>query len=150
VRRTGYIVNRVAVVETTAVLPAPPEQVEAYVTDPAKVVELSPDIESYELSGPLAVGTKVREVRRVLGRRMELEWRVTEYEPNRRIVFDWKGKRMSVTGAVHFEPVDGGTRVSTHNDIHATGAFRLLEGLIARGVRREERTMFERLRTRLA
>jgi carbon monoxide dehydrogenase subunit G len=139
----------VAVVETTAVIPASPEQVEAYVSDPAKVVELSPDIESYELSGPLAVGTKVREVRRVLGRRMQLEWTVTEYEPNRRIVFHWKGKRMSVTGAVDFEPVDGGTRVSTHNDIRSTGAFRLLEGLIAGGIRREERTMFERLRGRL-
>jgi carbon monoxide dehydrogenase subunit G len=140
----------VAVVETTAVLPASPEQVEAYVTDPAKVVELSPDIESFELSGPLAVGTKVREVRRVLGRRMELEWTVTEYEPGRRIVFDWTGKRMRVTGAVNFEPVDGSTRVSTHNDLRSTGVFRLLESLIASGVRREERTMFERLRARLA
>jgi hypothetical protein len=68
----------------------------------------------------------------------------------RRIVFEWAGKRMRVTGAVTLEPVDGGTRVSTHNDIRSTGAFRLLEGLIARGVRREERTMFERLRTRLS
>ena len=131
-------------------LPASPEQVEAYVTDPAKVVELSPDIESFELSGPLAVGTKVREVRRVLGRRMELEWRVTEYEPNRRMVFDWTGRRMRVTGAVTFEPVNGGTRVSTHNEIRSSGALRLVEGLIARGVRREERTMFERLRARLS
>lgn len=139
-----------AVVETTAVLPAPPEQVEAHLTDPTKVIELSPDIESFELSGPLAVGTKVREVRRVLGRRMELEWTVTEYEPNRRMVFDWTGKRMHVTGKVNFEPVDGGTRVSTHNDIRATGAFRLVEGLIASGVRREERTMFGRLRAQLA
>lgn len=139
-----------AVVETTAVLPASPEQVEAYVSDPAKVVELSPDIESFELSGPLAVGTKVREVRRVLGRRMKFEWTVTEYEPNCRMVFDWTGKRMRVTGAVNFEPVDGGTRVSTHNDIQSSGIFRLLEGLIARGVRREERTMFERLRGRLS
>jgi uncharacterized protein YndB with AHSA1/START domain len=114
------------------------------------VVELSPDIEAYELSGPLAAGTKVREVRRVLGRRMELEWTITEYEPGRRIVFDWAGKRMRVTGAVTFEAVEGGTRVSTHNDIHSTGVFRLLEGLIASGVRREERTMFERLRARLA
>lgn len=130
-------------------LPAAPEQVEAYVTDPAKVVELSPDLESFELSGPLAVGTKVREVRRVLGRRMKLEWTVTEYEPNRRMVFDWTGRRMRVTGAVTFEPVNGGTRVSTHNEIRSSGALRLVEGLIARGVRREERTMFERLRARL-
>jgi carbon monoxide dehydrogenase subunit G len=139
----------VGVVESTAVVPGPPEQVAAYVTDPAKVVELSPDVEAFELSGPLAVGTKVREVRRVLGRRMELEWTVTEYEPNRRMVFTWSGKRMRITGAVTFEPIDGRTRISTRNEIHSTGAVRLVEGLIAKAIRREEQTMFDRLRARL-
>jgi carbon monoxide dehydrogenase subunit G len=139
----------VGVVATTALLPGTPEQVAAYVTDPAKVPELSPDVEVFELSGPLAVGTKVREVRRVLGRRMELEWTITDYEPNRRIVFDWTGKWMQVTGAVAFEPVEGGTRVSTHNDIRSRGAFRLIEPIVERSVRREERMMFERLRARL-
>ena len=134
------------IVETTAVMPASPEEVIGYVTDPAKVVELSPEVEAFEPSGPLAVGTKVREVRRMLGRRLELVWTVTEYEPNRRIVFDWRGKRMDVTGAVRFEPVEGGTRVSTHNDIRGRGVFRLLEPLIDAAVRREERTIFERLR----
>ncbi len=138
-----------AVVANTAVFPDTPERIAAYVTDPEKVVELSPEIELFELAGPLAVGTKVREVRRVLGRRMQLEWTVTEYEPSRRIVFAWTGKSMHVTGAVTFEPVDGGTRVSTHNDIRTRGAFRLLEPLVTRAVRREERTIFERLQAHL-
>lgn len=137
------------VVATDAILPGTPEQVEAYVIDPAKVPELSPGVEAFELSGPLGVGTKVREVRRMLGRRMQLEWTVTDYEPNRRIVFEWSGKWMHVTGAVTFEPVEGGTRVSTHNDIRSRGVFRLVEPLVEAAIRREERTIFKRLLTRL-
>lgn len=137
------------VVANTAVVPGTPEQVSAYVTDPVKVVELSPDVQVFELSGPLAVGTTVREVRRVLGRRMELTWTVRDYEPARRIVFDWNGRNVHVTGAVTFEPVESGTRISTHNELSARGAFRLLLPAIERAIRHEERTMFDRLRQQL-
>lgn len=125
-----------------------PERAFAQVTDPAQVMKLSPEVEAFELSGPLGVDTKVRETRRVLGRRMHLEWTVTEYEPNRRIVLDWRGRSMQVTGAVTFEPVEGGTRISTRNELQSRGLFRLVEPLVRRAVAREERVIFERLGAR--
>lgn len=137
------------VVTNTVLVPGTPAQVSAYVTDPVKVVELSPDVEEFELSGPLAIGTRVREVRRVLGRRMELTWTVTEYEPDRRIAFNWSGSNVQVTGVATFEAAESGTRISTHNELTARGAYALLLPLIERAIRREERTMFERLRQQL-
>lgn len=55
---------------------------------------------------------------------------------------------MHVTGAVMFDPVEEGTRVSTHNELHSRGVLRLLEPLLLRAVRREERTIFRRLGAR--
>jgi uncharacterized protein YndB with AHSA1/START domain len=139
----------VGVVATTAVVPMEPKRVFACMTDPAEVMKLSPEIEAFELSGAPGPGTKVRETRRVLGRRMRLEWTITDYEPNRRIVLSWSGRSVQVTGAVTFEPVADGTRISTHNELRSRGVFRLLEPLVRRAVAREERVIFERMGGRI-
>src|SRR5437588_3393233 len=99
-----------AKIEFTTDVQRPVEEVFAYLTDAANLPEWqSGAIEGrMETPGPVAVGSRLVEVRKFLGRRIESKLEVTDYEPNRRFGFK------TVSGPIPFrvdhtlEPLDGG------------------------------------------
>jgi hypothetical protein len=85
--------------------------------------------------GPVGVGTTYRIVNHVLGRRIEGEAEVTEYELNRKYAASNKSGPRIETQRM-FEAVDGGTRVTFAVDADLAGIFQLAELEIASMARR--------------
>ncbi|HEV2216518.1 MAG TPA: SRPBCC family protein [Candidatus Dormibacteraeota bacterium] len=83
-------------------------------------------------------GSRITEVRNVLGRRVEIRGEVTEYEADRRITFSGHGphvKKLEYHYTLHDE--DGGTRFSTEVDLQLADMFGLTEPIIQRMTDRE-------------
>lgn len=108
-----------------------PDQVFAYLTDPAALPAWQGTDEVIQLTpGPVGLGTRFREVRTNLGKRIESVTEVSAYEPNRAF-----GVRI-VDGPV---PIDGdwkleGSSTATQLAFTASGAgsHRLLKPILRR------------------
>ncbi len=88
-------------------------------------------LESKQTSaGPIGVGTTARFVGKLLGRRIESESEVTEFEPNRKYSWQSKSGPFPIKGSVTLEQIEGGTRVNTTVEAEPGGFFKLAEPLI--------------------
>ncbi len=87
--------------------------------------------------GPIGVGTRYRSVRQALGRRIESETEITEYEPNRRYATKSISGPFPMESAVTFERVEGGTRVTGTLMGEPGGFFKLAEPLLVRTAKRQ-------------
>ena len=125
--------------EQSTVIDRPPTEVFAYLTDPARIPEWQASAleATRETPGPMAVGTRVREVRKFLGKRMDSTVEVTEYQPNE------KYSLRVVTGPIRFDvrhsftQAGGGTEVNVVIEGEPGGFFALAEPLVVRAVARE-------------
>jgi carbon monoxide dehydrogenase subunit G len=114
-------------VEETTTIKRPAEQVFAFVADPWNEPRWAPAVaETRQVSpGPVQVGTTFEETVRFLGRRFEIAFEVTEYEPNRRMAVRMTSGPSRTTGVRVVEPVADGTRLT----IQAEGRSGLFFGL---------------------
>ena len=87
--------------------------------------------------GPMRVGTRWKEVRRFLGKRIETVLELTEYEPNKRSAVKMVSGPVPLSGTYAFEPIDGGTSFTVGGEIDAHGFFKLAEPVFARITGRE-------------
>jgi hypothetical protein len=123
------------------------EAVFAYVTDPATLPEWQQTDRVEQLTpGAVATGTRFREVREVLGRRLESISEVSDYLPDRRFDLRIVSGPASVTDRWTFEAIPGGTRLHFSTDGHARGPFRPLERIIASVLERRRRAHHSRLK----
>ena len=81
--------------------------------------------------GPIGVGTTYRMVNHVLGRRLETEAEVIEYEPHRKYTSRDKSGNLPLEAQRIFEPVDGGTRVTLKLKADPSGVFKIGAPLFA-------------------
>jgi uncharacterized protein YndB with AHSA1/START domain len=126
-----------------------PEEVFAVVTDPSRLPEWQPMVVRAEplQEGPVRQGTRLREVRRVRGKELEQILEVAELEPPRRFGLRVVEGPLPVHGDLVFSPDGrGGTRLRVHAYGRARGAMRLLEPLLALGIRREFRRQYRSLK----
>jgi uncharacterized protein YndB with AHSA1/START domain len=104
----------------------PPEEVFAYLADPAKLTTWQNADEVTQLTpGPVGVGTRFREVHRALGRRRVETTEIVTFEPGRRFeirVIDGP----PVDGRWDFEPAAGGTRLIMTPTARVPGPLRPL------------------------
>jgi uncharacterized protein YndB with AHSA1/START domain len=123
-----------------------PSDVFAYLTDPTNLPEWQSSAIEARWEGEKARGGRVKEVRKFLGRRMESELEVTDYEPARR--FDLKVLSGPVPFTVHhaLEPTNGGTRLSVVGEGEPGGFFKLAEPIVARTAERQFKSDFETLK----
>ena len=132
-------------VDSEVVINRPASEVFSYLTDPEKAPEWQSSLIEAHAEGPMRVGTKVSEIRKFLGRRMESTLEVTEYEPDR------KFSMRILSGPVPFEvehtleTEDGRTRLRWVGTGEPGGFFKLAEPLVARQARRQFRGDFETL-----
>jgi len=87
--------------------------------------------------GPKRVGTRVQEVRRFMGVRLEMDLELTEFEPNRKSSLKAVSGGIPLSGSYVLEPLDGATRFTVTGELDAHGAFKLAEPVFARITSRE-------------
>jgi carbon monoxide dehydrogenase subunit G len=127
----------------------PVHEVWDYLTDPEHVPEWQASaVSSHQVSdGPMAVGTRLEDERRFLGRRARSEVEVTEFEPEQ--VFTLHG----LSGPVRFtvrhrlQEHDGGTRLDVHAEADpGSGLGRLARPMVERAAAHELKADFQRLK----
>jgi hypothetical protein len=89
----------------------------------------------------------VKEVRKFLGRRMESELEVTEYEPDRRFALKVLSGPVPFSVEHTLEPRDGGTRLTFLGKGEPGGFFKLAEPIVARTADRQFKATSRPLRT---
>ena len=117
----------------------PVEEVFAFVSNPEnnpKWSSLSREV-TITSAGPIGVGTTYRSVVAFLGRRIEGETEITEYEPNRSFAEKSKSGPFPVENRTTFERVDGGTRVNFTTVAEPGGFFKLAEPLLVGMLKRQ-------------
>lgn len=81
--------------------------------------------------GPLAVGARFENVQKIAGHEATLDYRVTEYEPGRRIVLEGGSDTVQTRDEMTFEATaEGGCTVTYSVDVHLSGAAKLGEPLV--------------------
>lgn len=83
-------------------------------------------------------GTRVTEVRNVLGRRVEIQGEITEFEADKRLTFSGKGPAVKRLEYHYVLKPDGdGTRLDTEVDLELTELFGIASGVIQKLTDRE-------------
>jgi uncharacterized protein YndB with AHSA1/START domain len=118
-----------ATVETSQ----PSEEVFAYLSDFSTTAEWDPGVvEAQRLDPEVRPGSRFRVVATFLGRRSELVYTVTDYQPPRMIRL--RGENRSVVSLDTIEVTDrigGGAQVTYEADLTLKGALRLADPLLA-------------------
>ena len=90
--------------------------------------------------GSLGPGTTVDQVLRLLGRRLEIAFEVTGFEPNELLeIGRFSGRLRAAVGRRRFEAVPAETRVTFHSEGTSGLFFNLLEPLVAAAAKRQAR-----------
>ena len=103
-----------AKLEHSIVVNRPVAEVWGFISEPGSDAKWqSGVVESTKTTeGPMGVGTRIKDVRRFLGREIESEFEITEWEPNKGDAIKSLSGPFPFTGRRTFEPVDEGTRVT--------------------------------------
>jgi uncharacterized membrane protein len=72
-----------------------------------------------------------------LGKRIETNCEITEYEPNKKWCYRILSGPVGGTGCTIFEPVAGGTKVTIVSETDLNGFFKLAEAVVARMASRQ-------------
>jgi uncharacterized protein YndB with AHSA1/START domain len=133
--------------EVTVHLNRPVEQVFAFLMDTTRLTTWQTNLIKIDkiTEGPLRLGSRFREVRRVGRKASEIQGEITAFEPNKR--FETKTlTKPHVTVSYLLEPEQGGTRVKHRFVMLTSGLMRLLEPLIASTIKKESVSDFETLK----
>jgi len=134
-------------INLSVVIRRPIEEVFAYSNDISHWAEWNVGlIEVSAREGPLHVGTRIREVFKFLGRRIESTFEVVEYEPNRQVTYRTVAGPIPMTGTQTYEPVEGATKLTMIGEGEAGGFFKLADPIVAQMIRRQSQTALENLR----
>jgi len=118
-----------------------PEEVFAYVTDPAKLPTWQTNTVSVtqEGDGPLGLGTRLREVHSAPGgKQLESLVEVSEFDPPRVFALRMLEGPLPIDGRITLEPfVGGGTRMTFACNGRPSGAMRLASPLLKRTIKRQ-------------
>jgi uncharacterized protein YndB with AHSA1/START domain len=135
--------------EHTVVIQRPPSEVFAYLTDVSKLPEWQASAAEASADGEVRLGTRVREVRTLLGRRGESTLEVSEFEPDR------KFSLRVVSGPLPFEvrhtltEENGGTRLDWVGEADTSRFPRIAVRMVAGAVEAQFKADLERLKSLL-
>jgi len=119
-------------VESSVVIGRPVEEVFAFVADPANNAKWQEGlIESrLESPGPMGLGSKITDVRKFIGRKLESQLEVTAFEPGKRVSLKVVKGPLPFEVTQTFEPEAGGTRLGFVAQGEPAGFFKLAEGMV--------------------
>lgn len=130
----------------------PLEDTFAFVADFANASDWDPGVAtSTRLNpGPVGVGARYRLGVRMRGRVTPMEYRVTAFEPGRRVVLTGEGSGVAAVDDIRFERTPGGTRIDYTADIRLTGLLRFAEPFLGGAFRKVARDAAAGMRRALA
>ncbi|MDQ6804152.1 MAG: SRPBCC family protein [Actinomycetota bacterium] len=104
-----------------------------------------------QTDGPVGVGTRVREIRRIGGRELDASYEITEHDPPRKTSFRGVVGPVRPVGTVTVEPAGDGstTRVSIQFDLVGHGIGKLIAPLAGMQARKSIVENQERLKAKL-
>ncbi len=125
--------------EVGVVINRPVEEVFAFTVNPENNTQWVSGIQESRLTsdGPVGKGSTGRQVVRFLGRRMEIDFLITEYEQDRRWSVKSTGGPVSFEQTTTYESDGGGTRLNTTMEGNAKGFFKLADPLLGRMGKRQ-------------
>jgi uncharacterized protein YndB with AHSA1/START domain len=92
-----------------------------------------------ETDGPVGVGTRATDVRRVPGGKQSVTYEITEHDPPRRVAFKGVNGPVRPVGTVTIEPVgEGRSRLTLELDLQGHGLLGMIFAPLARGQARKE------------
>ncbi len=114
------------------------ERAFAYMSDFSNAQEWDPGVlEAHRLgAGPIGVGTEFDLTVTFAGRRLVLRYRVRDFEPNRRIVFEALTKSLRSVDSLIFAPRSDGCEMTYDADLRFTGVAVVANPLLAMVFRR--------------
>ena len=135
-------------VENTIVINRPVETVYTYLADVRNNPKWQVGIleTRVETDGPATVGTKITDVRTFIGRKIEITYEIVEMVPNKLLGLKSISGPFPFKGTTTLDSVDGGTRVTTAFEMEATGFFKLAEGLVTSGLKKDLESSFAKLK----
>ncbi len=137
--------------DMSVVINCPAPDIFAYMTDVVNGTEWQEDlVEAQQTStGPMGVGTTIREVRQFMGRRLESVFKITEHEPGRKLSFESTSGPLPLRGHYDLEPVAAGTKVIMVVEAELTGVFKMTEPLVVHSAKRQLDTNLTKLKALL-
>ncbi|MEW1953142.1 SRPBCC family protein [Terrabacter sp. NPDC080008] len=142
------------VIEASTDIARTPQEVFAYVADPARLPTWQPSVDAATFEPPgasAAVGVRGHEVRRVPGGARTFRWEVTDCEPGRR----WGIRgidgalRAHVTFSFAATSAGTGTHVDYRIQLEGHGVGKLIQPVVSQGVRKEVPANLALLKERL-
>ena len=99
----------------------------AFIADFANAERWDPGVASstQTTEGPVSVGTRYRLGIRIRGRISPMDYEVTAFEPDRRVVLRGRGSGVAATDEIRFEATPTGTRIDYVADIRLRGPLLL-------------------------
>jgi hypothetical protein len=96
--------------------------------------------------GPVGLGTRFRTELKTMGRTMPMIVEFTGYERPWRLASLTRSSMMETAGALRFEPVPGGTRMSWSWDVWPRGVLKLMAPIVGVIGRRQEQGIWGNLK----
>ena len=137
--------------EVSVVINRQAQEVFAYLTDIDKETAWQTGlIEAKQTSaGPVSVGTTVREVRQLMGRKMEVVFEITKFVPNEEMAFNSISGPFPMHGQYALQPEDGGTKVTFFVEVELSGVYKMAELIVVQTAKRQMGADLTRLKTLL-
>jgi carbon monoxide dehydrogenase subunit G len=118
-------------IERMITVPGRQEEVWAFLSDFTTTEEWDPPTQSTErLSGDGGVGTRYRNISKVLGNDTEIIYTVVVHEPPRRLELDGDTSSMKMHDTIEVEQVGPDVRVRYRAEFHPQGAAKLATPLL--------------------
>jgi uncharacterized membrane protein len=134
--------------EHSVVIEQPPDKVFAYLSDLGNLPKWQASAleATQEPPGAMAAGTRIRELRKFLGKRMESVMEVTVYEPGQEFSLKVVSGPIPFHVRQTFESLGAGTKIDVVIEGEPGGFFKLAEPLVVRAVGRELANNLETLK----
>lgn len=126
----------------------PHPQVWNFFVDHANAPKWNPDIVSLEqiTDGPVGVGTKFRETRRIGKKKHTVTLEITDFEEGRKYAGTVDAAGIRGTYTYRFEPRGDETEVNLVAEIEGRGLAKLMVPLVKRSMIKQDGAQLERLR----
>jgi carbon monoxide dehydrogenase subunit G len=139
--------------QRTALIPAPPAEVYAFLSDPENLPDWQTGVISSVRTSPAptVAGSTGRVVLEVMGQRITADTTVREAVQDRRLVLATSVSGMSVVGSLDLVAAEGGTQVTFSSEIKAENIFMApLERLVTDTAERDLDASLARLQAAIA
>lgn len=125
----------------------PPQEVFDFVADPANDRKWRDSAVSAEWlsEGPIGVGSKLKSVDKMMGRKIESTSEVTAYDPPHKLGQEKLGGPVPFEFTIVLEPDGSGTKLTMAGQAEVGGFFKLAEGLVGKQFEKQLDTDFKGL-----